>query len=163
MQFNVKEPYFLKTHLKIINVVDGDGVIVENIFNKEQEEVRFLGIDAPEIKPCNKLLQDERETHVAGQLLMELGRMAHKYLLKLAPPETPVTLALEKENHQDAYGRTLAYVYLSDGKCLNEKMVADGYSKPYNLISCSQLSNFQKLNSIAKKKKLGLYNIVKIF
>ena len=103
MQFNVKEPYFLKTHLKIINIVDGDGIIVENIFNNEKEEVRFLGIDAPEIKPCNKLLQDERETHVAGQLLMELGRKAHKYLLKLAPPETPVTLALEKENHQDAY------------------------------------------------------------
>jgi micrococcal nuclease len=55
----------------------------------------------------------------------------------------------------------LVYVYLSDGKCLNEKMIADGYSKPYNLIACNQLSYFQKLNSTAKKKKLGLYKIRK--
>ncbi len=137
MQLNVKEHIYLKTHLKIVNVVDGDGLIVSNLFNKETEEIRLLGIDAPELKPCRKLKQDERETHVAGQLLMELGRMAHKYLINLAPPKTLVTLVLEKENHTDTYGRTLAYVFLPNGKCLNELMVADGFSKTYDLIYCN--------------------------
>jgi micrococcal nuclease len=163
MQLNVKEHILIKTHLKIVNVVDGDGLIVSNLFNKEKEEIRLLGIDAPELKACRKLMQDERETHVAGQLLMELGRIAHKYLINLTPPETSVTLALEKVNHQDIYGRTLAYVFLSDGRCLNELIVADGFSKTYDLVYCNELNNFQRLNTIAKSKKLGLYSIVNRF
>ena len=163
MQLNVKEHVFIKTHLKIVNVVDGDGLIVSNLFNKETEEIRLLGIDAPELKPCRKLKQDEREIHIAGQLLMELGRMAHKYLINLAPPETPVTLVMEKANHLDTYGRTLAYVFLPNGKCLNELMVADGFSKTYDLIYCNELNNFQRLNSIARSNKLGLYSIVNRF
>ena len=32
--------------------------------NNQEFEIRFLGIDAPELKPCRKLTQDERETHL---------------------------------------------------------------------------------------------------
>jgi len=76
---------FLKSHLKITKVVDGDGIFVQDIFSKEEEEIRFLGIDAPEIKRCRKLDQDERETHLPGQLLIELGRQSWEHLRDLAP------------------------------------------------------------------------------
>jgi micrococcal nuclease len=88
-------------------VVDGDGIIVTNLFNKQEEEIRLLGIDAPELRMCNKLNQDERETHIAGQLLMELGRMAQKFMISVVPPETNITLVQEEQSQIDAYGRTL--------------------------------------------------------
>ena len=56
-----------------------------------EEEIRLLGIDAPELRMCNKLKQDERETHIAGQLLMELGRKAQKFMISVVPPETNIT------------------------------------------------------------------------
>jgi micrococcal nuclease len=47
MQLNVKEPIILKTHLKLSRVVDGDGLILIDLLNKQQVEIRLLDIDVP--------------------------------------------------------------------------------------------------------------------
>ena len=94
---------------------------------------------------------------------MELGRMSHKFLLTLAPPETNITIAMENANQTDTYGRTLAYVFLPDGRCLNELMITNGYARTFDLIYCTELNKYQTLNSIARNKKLGLYSIVERF
>ena len=161
MQLNAKANIIKKNHLKIIKVVDGDGLIVENIFNNQEFEIRFLGIDAPELKPCRKLTQDERETHLAAQFLMELGRKSLKYLLEIAPPNTNVSILLETENEIDLYGRTLAYVFLEDGSCLNEIMIKEGFAKPYSRYFCNELPKYQMLNLNAKNEQKGLFAISK--
>jgi len=61
------------------------------------------------------------------------------------------------------YGRTLAYVYLPDGRCLNEIMIAEGYAKPFSRYSCRELANYQSLNMVAKNERKGLYGIVESF
>jgi micrococcal nuclease len=157
VNLSVKEHQIIKTHLKVAKVVDGDGLIVTSLFSKQEEEIRLLGIDAPELRMCNKLKQDERETHIAGQLLMELGRKAQKFMIDIAPPETNITLVQEEQSQIDAYGRTLAYVYLPDGRCLNEIMIAEGFAKPYNRFFCSELPKYQLLSNTAKTEKKGLY------
>jgi len=157
MQLNAKANIIKKNHLKIIKVVDGDGLIVENIFNNQEFEIRFLGIDAPELKPCRKLTQDERETHLAAQFLMELGRKSLKYLMEIAPPNTNVSILLETENEIDLYGRTLAYVFLEDGSCLNEIMIKEGFAKPYSRYFCNELPKYQMLNLNAKNVQKGLF------
>ena len=144
---------------KVLQVVDGDGLIIENIFNKKIIEIRFLGIDTPEIKKCKKLKQDERETHLAAQFLMELGRKSLKYLLEIAPPNTNITISLEENNILDPYGRTLAYVYLEDGTCINEIMVTNGYAKAYNRFYCKELTKYQILNLRARNEQKGLFSL----
>jgi micrococcal nuclease len=153
----------LLTHYTITKIIDGDSIWVKNKFTKDEFEVRLNGIDAPELKKCPKLLQDERETHLAGQLLMKLGRLSLHHLLEVAPISTSCTIKIEHQNSTDLYGRTLAYIYLPDGRCLNELMVSEGYAKPYNRYYCEQLNSYQTLNNIAKQEKKGLYNIVDFF
>ena len=147
----------IKNTFRIVQVVDGDGLIIENIVDKNLIEIRFLGIDAPELKLCNKLYQDERETHLAAHFLIDLGRKSLNYLLKIAPPNTNISIALEENNILDKYGRTLAYIFLEDGTCLNEKMVAEGYAKPYNRFYCKELTNYQMLYLNAKSEVKGLF------
>lgn len=159
MQLNAKENNLLKRNLKISKVVDGDGIIARNIFDNTEIEIRFLGIDAPELKICKKLKQDERETHLAAQFLMELGRKSLKYLLEIAPPNTNISISFEENNILDLYGRTLAYVYLEDGTCLNEKMVFEGYAKPFNRFYCKELTKYQILNLRARNEQKGLFAI----
>jgi len=163
--FNVNEHRIIKTHLILSRVVDGDGIILNNMFNKSEEEIRFLGIDAPELKRCRKLDQDERETHIPGELLMELGRLSFNFMKELVLPGANITIELEKTDHIDLYGRTLAYVYLpdKDGRCLNEIMIAEGYAKPFSRYSCRELANYQVLNMKAKNERKGLYGIVEYF
>jgi micrococcal nuclease len=62
-----------------------------------------------------------------GQLLMHLGYRSKKYLSSIAPINTSITLLIEKDNRYDIYGRTLAYVILPDGTCLNETLIIAGY------------------------------------
>ncbi len=160
---NINECRIIKSHLFLSRVVDGDGAFLNDLDNKSEHEIRFLGIDAPEIKSCRKLFQDERETHIAGALLMMLGRLSFNFLKELVLPRTLLNIELEKGNEVDPYGRTLAYVYLPDGRCLNEIMIAEGYAKPYSRYYCSELTNYQILNIKAKNERKGLYGIVDNF
>ncbi len=156
---DAKNTRLFKTHFKVIKIVDGDGLVVSNLFNKEEFEIRLLGIDAPEFSRCKKLSQDERELHIAGELLMKLGRISHKFLSKAAPRETIVSLVLEGKEF-DFYGRTLAYVYLPDGRCLNEMMIHEGYARPLSRFYCQQLPLYQKLFTEARINKKGLFSII---
>jgi len=57
----------------------------------------------------------------------------------------------------------MAYVYLPDGRCLNEIIIAKGYAKPYSRFYCSEQTNYKILNMKAKNEKKGLYEIVDNF
>ena len=163
VQFKVEEQTKVFTHYKVSKVVDGDGLYAYNIFNKKEIEIRLLGIDAPEIKRCRKLIQDERELHLPGQLLMELGYQSKDYLHQLLPIHTDITFKTEVKNEIDLFGRTLAYVFTSDGICVNEKLIKEGYAKPYNKYYSTHLNKYQQLNFAAKAESMGLYAKVNVF
>ena len=111
MQIKAYGQAIIKTHLTITKVVDGDGLFVVNMFGRNETEIRFLGIDAPEVRRSRKLKQDQRETHLPGQLLLELGRVSKQYLSSIAPVGTSITLVMERQHSFDFYGRTLAMFY----------------------------------------------------
>lgn len=162
MYYNAKEPLLWKSGYEVTNVVDGDGLILFNIHSGSHEEFRLYGIDAPEIKKCRKLVEDERKLHLPGQLLIKLGYQSMNFLKNLAVIGSRCTIAQEK-NSTDFYNRSLAYVYLENNICINEIMITEGYAKPFNDYYCSQLHYYQKLNVLAKKEKKGLYGIIKQF
>ena len=163
MNFSINETALVRNQLFVEKVNDGDGLIVKDLNGKYKEEIRFLGIDAPESKQCRKLIQDERETHLPTQLLLMLGRLSLNFLIELIPPGTKLTVKTESKDPLDIYGRILAYVYLPDGRCVNDILVSEGYAKPYSRYYCSELTNYQILNMKAKNERKGLYGIVDNF
>jgi micrococcal nuclease len=78
--FNAYEITIKKNLLKIIKFVDGDGIILEDIISKRRIEVRFLGIDAPEINYCDKIKKDEKELQTPAALLIKLGFLSFEFL-----------------------------------------------------------------------------------
>ena len=87
-------------------------------------------------------MQDKRETHLPGQLLLELGKAAKQYLSSIAPVGTLITLIMEKQHSFDFYGRTLAYVNLEDSKSVGEVLIENGFAKPYSKVYCDDLPKF---------------------
>jgi len=162
-QLDVKCQTIIKTNYEIVKVVDGDGIIAKNIISNKEEAIRFYGIDAPELTPCKKLKQDEREAHLSGRFLMELALHSYQFLIRKAKIGINITLIQEVGNETDPYGRTLAYVVLPNGNTLNEIMVKNGYAKPYDKLYCSELPKYQELNLRAKTRKKGLYLLVDRF
>ena len=93
-------------------VADGDTVRLE-----DGRRVRLLGIDAPETGG-----RDGRPQYFA--------REAHARLQELVL-STRVRLELEDQG-QDRYGRVLAWLYLPDGRMVNEMLVAEGFAFFYH-------------------------------
>lgn len=151
------ESKLIRPHFKVVQIVDGDGLIVENIFTKEQEEVRIYGIDAPELKPSNKLLRDEKELNLPAEFLIELGNKSLNFMLQVVRPGDRVTLVQEKRNMVDGYGRTLAYVILENSQSVGEILIENGFAKPYSKVYCDDLPKYQMLSLKAKSEKKGLF------
>ena len=89
-------------------VVDGDTIILN-----DSRHVRYIGIDAPEIDHKNQR---------AEPMGMEAQSMNRKLV-----DGWKLRLVYDREK-TDRYGRTLAYVYRSDGLFVNAEMLERGYA-----------------------------------
>jgi micrococcal nuclease len=160
---NAKESTIRKNLLKIVKFVDGDGIFLEDLISKKEFEVRFLGIDAPELNYCNKIKKDEKELHIPAALLIKLGFLSLNFIKEQVNLGDNCTLIQEQNNLVDKYGRHLGYLVLSNGLVLNEIMIKEGFAKPYNDVYCEMLPKYQEWNLQAKINKKGLYSIVNKF
>ena len=161
--YNANVPKTSKKLLKIAKFVDGDGIILEEIQSKKQFEVRFLGIDAPELNYCDKIKKDEKELHIPASLLIKLGFKSLNFLKDQVSLGDECSLVQEQNNLMDKYGRHLGYLILKDGRILNEIMIKEGYAKPYNEVFCEKLPMYQEFNLQAKNAKKGLYALIDRF
>ena len=101
----------------VVSIYDGDTIRVNidlgfNIW-LNNEPVRFLGINAPELKGSER----------------DKGLKSKEWLESKIPPGTKILLKTEKDA-QEKYGRYLGTIYL-DGINLNEEMIKQGFAKPY--------------------------------
>ena len=160
---NAKEQMIKKNLLKVVRFVDGDGIILENIITKKEFEVRFLGIDAPEINYCNKIKQDEKELQIPAALLIKLGYLSLNFIKDQVKLGDLCTLVQDQNNLVDKYGRHFGYLVLNDGRVLNEILIKEGFAKPYNDVFCEMLPLYQEWSLQAKNSLKGLYSLVDKF
>lgn len=85
------------------------------------------------------------------------GAAATRALQSLLSPGDEVTLESDVQP-TDRYGRTLAYVYLADGRMVNEEMARMGYAValvfPPNV---RHVERIRKAVETARERKLGLW------
>ena len=119
-----------KIRATLVRVVDGDTVIV--LVNGRKERVRLIGIDTPESRPNRKAERDVRELGVRMEVMLRAGREAKEFLKKLLHPGDTVYLELDVQK-RDKYGRLLAYLYLPDGRMVNEILLREGIARVYTV------------------------------
>lgn len=153
----------MESHLQIDEVLDGDSFLVTNIYTKIQKEIRLYGLDAPEIHINRKMKEDEQKSHLPAQLLKQFGFQSLAFVLQYAPPQTSITIFTEINHFYDYWNRQLAYIILSNGQCLNEIILENGFAKATPEYYCSMLSEFQILNRNAQLSKKGIYSEINRF
>lgn len=95
--------------MTVRRVIDGDTFDLDG-----GERVRLIGIDAPEHQPWKNRVQF-------------FGKEAYEFSRRLL---TGKKVRLEKDiDPKDNYGRTLAYVYLEDGRFVNLLLAEEGYAR----------------------------------
>lgn len=139
----------------VIRVIDGDSLLVRE--GGEEVNVRLIGIDAPEAEDNPKAEADASNQHETLATVIKNGKEAAQYLKRLLHPGVTVTLVTDVQS-KDIYGRLLAYVYLPDGKLLNEAIVRAGYAVPLVIEPDTRFrKKFQSAYESALKAKRGLW------
>ncbi len=121
----------------VVSVHDGDTLTVQG-----GTRVRVLGIDTPE-------LDDARPPWRALALA---ARDRARALLA----DGTVCLTLDRDL-RDRYGRTLAHVYLADGRWLAELLVAEGLARVYRKASYGGRERLDAVEAEARRAGRGLW------
>ena len=124
---------------RLVRAADGDSFELKDDNNRTLK-VRLYGVDAPEGNQC-------------------FGRESREHLLSLMK-RTPVRM---KTMYKDRYKRTVAIVYLSNGKgfderSVNQQQVQSGMAWVYDSFCKEDVCGTWKIEeALAKKQKLGLW------
>jgi len=94
--------------VRVQRVVDGDTVVLSDV-----GKARLIGVDTPEVYGGVECF----------------GREASRYAKRMLASGRSVRYRPGVEA-RDRYGRALVYLYLGDGRELNELLVEEGYAQP---------------------------------
>ncbi len=135
---------------QVTRVYDGDTIEVENI-----GRVRLLGIDTPETEASERDLFYQHQLNIRPAVLRRIARQATDFVSRHSHHQI-VTLTFDRER-TDAYGRTLAYVYLPDGLMLNRMLVAHGLAAVYRRAEFKHKNQFMVEEAQARERGRGMW------
>lgn len=126
-------------YVKVTKVHDGDTVSV--IINNNEERVRLIGIDAPEM----------------GQ--GQWGKKAKRKLQDIIR-KSDKTVRIELDvDERDKYGRVLAYLWTKDMKMINEEMVKSGYAFLYTIPpNVRYVERLKRAQEVVSSKGIGIWS-----
>jgi micrococcal nuclease len=136
-------------------IIDGDTIKVE--YQDKLESVRLIGIDTPESRINKRTHLQTREYNQDAQAIVELGKKAKDYANSLVKAGDTVKLEFDVQQ-RDKYRRLLGYVWLKNGKMLNEEIIKNGYAQPLTIPpNVKYQDRFLKAYKYARENKLGLW------
>lgn len=129
---------------QVTNVVDGDTIDV--LIDGREVRIRLIGIDTPEtVHPTDPVECFGREASTFARELLTNQRV----LLEADP----------SQGEQDRYGRLLRYVWLSDGRLVNQELIAQGYAFEYTYNTpYAYQTQFKEAQRAAREAQLGLWS-----
>ncbi len=148
-------PLYSGENFIVKRVVDGDTITLHG--GSSAITVRLIGIDTPESRINKKTRRDSNRSGMDLNKIVAQGRLATSFVKTLIAKGDRVTLEYDLQRH-DKYGRTLAYVYLSDGRMLNEMIIGSGYASPLTIPpNVKYRDRLMKSYKKARENKLGLW------
>jgi micrococcal nuclease len=126
-----------QTDRTCIRVVDGDTIVLDG-----EETVRLIGVDTPETKDPRKPVQ-----YFAEEAYQFTKRLVEGKQVKL----------MFDQQRKDKYGRTLAYVFLPDGTCINSTIIRQGYGFAYLKYPFMFLEEYFQIEREARVAAKGMW------
>jgi micrococcal nuclease len=140
----------------VIKVVDGDTLDV--LVDGRKRRIRLIGVDTSELHESDKLIRDAKRSSCTEADLQELGAQATQFVLRLLSPSDSVRLEYSRRRYDD-HQRILAFVWLSDGRLLNELLLCEGYAQArlHYVFRSDYRVRFQQCGQRAQVASKGLW------
>lgn len=141
--------------ITIQKVIDGDTLKVR--FKGKTEKIRLIGIDTPEMQVNDKAQRDARRSKTDISTLLKQGKASRRFVRTMIKRGDRIIVVFDVQK-RDRYGRLLGYVYLSDGRMLNEEIIRAGYASLLSIPpNIKYQKRFQRVYMEARKNKRGLW------
>lgn len=139
----------------VTRIVDGDTLKV--FYLEGEESIRLIGIDTPESRVNKKTKKDAKRSGQDIETIIAMGKRATEYVESLVKPGGLITIEFDVQE-RDRYKRLLGYVYLSNGKMLNEEIVKAGYASVMTIPpNVKYKDRFLIAYQEARESKMGLW------
>ncbi len=139
----------------VVRIVDGDTLKVR--YWGKEESIRLIGIDTPESRVNKKTKRDAKKNGQDIKTITAMGKRATEYVESLVKPGDLITIEFDAQQ-RDRYSRLLGYVYLSNGKMLNEEIVKAGYANVMTIPpNVKYQDSFLRAYKQARESKRGLW------
>lgn len=139
----------------VVRVVDGD--TFEIMYHGQHERIRLIGIDTPESRRNIKAERDANRSRDDIKTIVSHGKEAARFVKSLVNPGDRISIEFDVQQ-RDRYGRLLGYIYLPNGKMLNEEIIRAGYA---NVMTIPPNVKYQKRFLAAYREaqgdKIGLW------
>ncbi|MBW2187165.1 MAG: thermonuclease family protein [Deltaproteobacteria bacterium] len=131
-------------------VNDGDTLQVQGVGT-----VRLIGVDCPEKETTDRDWKYLRHGCSNQDRLRLSATSTLKRVIHLCKgKQVQVQVGGDK---RDRYGRTLAYVWLADGRMLNQLLLEEGRAMVYRRFEFDHKKEFIRLESIARRRHVGIW------
>ncbi len=131
-------------------IYDGDTLLVENV-----GKVRLLGIDTPETKNSSRDLYYLHKHGISRKRLRQVARQGKHFNIERVKGQQ-VRLVFDAEQ-KDQHDRTLAYLYLPDGRMLNRLLLEKGLASVFRRYPFRHKEDFLAAEKTARELGLGLW------
>lgn len=139
----------------LVRIIDGD--TYEVIYNGKKEKVRLIGIDTPESKANKKAYKDSKRSKEDIKTIVKEGLKAKDFVKSLIKKDDVLKIEFDVRE-RDQYGRLLAYLYLPNGKMLNNVIIEEGYAAPLTYPpNVKYVELFRNSYIKARENKKGLW------
>lgn len=130
-------------------VYDGDTLKVAGV-----GKVRLLGIDCPEREAGSR----DRNFHKLGAKtdLRAIHDQALTFNIQNVKGKQ-VVIKCDQKDQRDRYGRLLAYVFLPDGRLLNQLLLENGLAIVYRRFDFTAKADFLLAEQNARARQVGLW------
>jgi len=135
---------------KVTWVNDGDTIQVQGV-----GIVRLIGVDCPEKETTDRDWKYLRNGCSDQDHLRQSAASTLKRVIQLCKGEqVQIQVGGDK---RDRYGRTLAYVWLPNGRMLNELLLEEGRAIVYRRFEFAHKKEFIRLEATAKRQQVGIW------
>ncbi|MBE7548552.1 MAG: thermonuclease family protein [Candidatus Kuenenia stuttgartiensis] len=147
---------FARDKAIVLSVIDSDTLRVR--YKSNEERFKLVGITTPDTKLNSAVLDNAEKYEKDVNDILLIGKRTLEFTKSLVKPNDKVSIEFDIQ-FLDKDGRYLGYVYLEDGRMLNEEIIKAGFASPSaERLNVKYKKKFQKAFADARENRKGLWN-----
>jgi micrococcal nuclease len=140
-----------KEPARIMRIINGDTLTI--LYQGKWEEIKLLGLDMPETTLNDRVYEKALKDSTTPAAIINRGLTGREFVKKYLQFGSQIWIEFDTQK-RDRFSRLLGYVYLADGRMLNEIILSAGLSEPLFIPpNLKYQERFQEIFSLAQKDK----------